>query len=85
MANIRIRECLKENGLTIEDLRKRLNVNRQTVNYYIKQNDKNPVSQLQKIADVIGCDLIELFTEKNTTGAVCPHCHQPIKLNITKE
>lgn len=84
MGNIRIREALSENGVTIEELRKRMNVNRQTIYYYIEQDDKNPVTQLQKIADAIGCDLMDLFIPKNSQQLICPYCKNQIKIKIEK-
>jgi transcriptional regulator with XRE-family HTH domain len=58
-----IRYALKINGVSIEELAQRMGVNRQTVYYYIKQGDKNPLSQLERIADAIGIPVTKLFNE----------------------
>lgn len=58
---LRIEEIMKEKEIGVTELANILNVNRQTVYYYIKQDDKNPISQLQKIADALGVPIAELF------------------------
>lgn len=49
------------------DLSNRLGVNRQTVYYYIKQDDKNPICQIQRIADAIGVSLFELIKAQDNS------------------
>ena len=54
---IDIKGVAKRHGVGISMLAERLGVSRQTVHYYAEQGDKNPVSQLAKIAEAIGCRL----------------------------
>ena len=58
---IDIKGAAKRNGITLTELAERLGVSRQSVHYYIEQGDKNPVAQLEKIADAIGCNVVDLF------------------------
>lgn len=58
---LRIEEILNKKNITIVELAKRLNVSRQTVYYYINQDDKNPLNQLMKIANAIGVDVKDLL------------------------
>ena len=78
---IDLEKTFKECGINITDLAARMNVNRQTIYYYIKQGDKNSVSQLQKIADAAEIPLSKIIgvIEANST---CPHCGKPIKIKI---
>lgn len=62
---IDIKAAAKRNGVSLTELAERLGVSRQSVHYYIEQGDKNPVSQLEKIADAIGCDVLDLIKRKN--------------------
>lgn len=62
---IDIKAVAKKNGVSLTELAERLGVSRQSVHYYIEQGDKNPVSQLEKIADAIGCDVLDLLKRKN--------------------
>lgn len=61
---IDIKGVAKAHGVTLTTLAERLGVSRQTVHYYIEQGDKNPVAQLEKIAEAIGCDFTDLFKHK---------------------
>lgn len=76
---IKIEELMKKQGVGVTELAERLEVNRHTVYYYIKQGDKNPISQLSRIADAIGIDVRDFFEENNDTFT-CPHCGKKIKI-----
>lgn len=60
---IYIKEVAKAHGIALQDLASRLGVARQTLYYYCERGDKNPVSQLEKIADAIGVPVTELFRD----------------------
>ena len=57
-----IKGAAKKHGVKISDLADRMGVSRQTIHYYCEQGDKNPISQLEKIAAAIGCDISEFWT-----------------------
>lgn len=82
--NIYIKETAKRYGVTLTELADRLQVSRQTVHYYIEQGDKNPMSQLEKIANAIGCSIEELFNSELRAGnnISCPHCGKPLNIEI---
>jgi DNA-binding Xre family transcriptional regulator len=68
---------MKEKGIGVTELANKLNVNRQTVYYYIKQDDKNPISQLQKIALALGVQVSDMLeeTEQPVENTItCPNC-----------
>lgn len=69
-----IKTAAKKHGVTLVELSERLGVTRQAVHYYIEQGDKNPLSQLARIASAIGCSVSELFTEGEENVFRCPHC-----------
>ena len=60
---IYIKEVAKAHGIALQELASRLGVTRQTLHYYCEQGDKNPVGQLEKIADAIGVPVTELFRD----------------------
>jgi DNA-binding Xre family transcriptional regulator len=76
MTILRIEEIMKEKGIGVTELANKLNVNRQTVYYYIKQDDKNPISQLQKIASALGVQVSDMLgeTEQENNTLTCPNC-----------
>lgn len=69
-----IKHVLQEQGVSIEELARRMGVNRQTIYFYIKQRDKNPLSQLERIAAALGIDVTELFDHSPTNTIICPKC-----------
>lgn len=82
--NIYIKETAKRYGLTLIELGDRLRVSRQTIHYYIEQGDKNPMGQLEKIANAIGCTIEELYQSEPKTdiSISCPHCGKPLNIKI---
>ena len=62
---LRIEALMNEKNIGVTELAERLNVSRQTIYYYIKQDIKNPVSQLFKIAEALEVPVIELFPTKD--------------------
>lgn len=79
-----IKETASRYGMSIAQLAKVMGVYRQTIYYYIEQGDKNPLGQLEKIADAIGCSVDELFKgePKEESAIKCPHCGKPLNIKI---
>ena len=65
---IDIKKTCKSHGVSLVSLAERLGVSRQTVHYYCEQGDRNPVAQLQRIADAIGCSVSDFFRRGGTAG-----------------
>lgn len=82
--NIYIKETAKRYGVTLTELADRLQVTRQTVHYYIEQGDRNPMSQLEKIGNAIGCSIEELYNSESKADnpIVCPYCRKPLNIKI---
>lgn len=76
---IKIEEIMKKKGVGVTELAERLGVNRQTIYYYMKQGDKNPLSQLQKIADAMDVSVYDIIGEEEKENAIaCPYCGKKI-------
>ena len=75
-----IKKTCKLHGVSLVSLAERLGVSRQTVHYYCEQGDRNPVAQLQRIADAIGCSVSDFFEEEErpapqpSNTISCPKC-----------
>lgn len=65
--DLRIKEVIKERGMTITELSDKMGINR--VNLSNMVNGNPTVETLNKIADAIGCPVTELF-EKSNVGNV---------------
>ena len=85
---LRIKEIMKEQGITTKQMCAQLGVTRETISRQI--NDSNPkLSTLIKYANTLNVPVSELFTQPGPTdhkdnNIICPHCHMSIKLKAEK-
>lgn len=78
--DLRIKEVIKEKGMTITELADKMGINR--VNLSNMVNGNPTVETLNKIADAIGCPVTELFEQpkNDSLSLTCPHCGKSITL-----
>lgn len=81
---LRIKEILKERGIMQKELAERLGVSDVALRQSLKGNPT--ISTLQKIAEALGVEFLELFASSSSSagGMVCPHCGKPINVTISK-
>lgn len=77
--NVDIKEAARRKSVKIGELADRLGITRQSLHYTIKQADKNSVETLQKIANVLDCNFLDLFQEAESENPAknvlrCPRC-----------
>ena len=82
---IRIKEILKEKGITVNQLADMLDISRQALSKQIQ--GKMLVETAQRIADTLNVPMWQLFASPNdirkTDGAlICPKCGTPLELKI---
>lgn len=81
----RIKEILKEKGITVNQLADMLDISRQALSKQIQ--GKMLVETAQRIADTLNVPMWQLFASPNdiqkTDGSlVCPKCGTPLELKI---
>ena len=76
-SNMRIKEILKERGMSVNELAERLGVSRQALSRQI--NGKLLVETAQRIADALDVPLWQLFTDSEYSVR-CPNCGCEIKI-----
>lgn len=81
---LRIKEVLKEKGMLHKELAEKLGVTDIALRASLKGNPT--IGTLEKVANVLGVDVLELFAPTNGNHGVinCPHCGKEIKLNPEK-
>lgn len=83
---LKIKETLKQRGLTQNELADRLGINRVSLSRLLSDKNDMRMSTIKKIADAIGCDVAEFFTpdEKSEHNTItCPHCGEKLVINLS--
>ena len=76
---MRIKEIIKEKGLTASFVAEKLGVSQSALSQALSRN--TTVEMLTRIASVLGVPVVELF-ERPTSGHIaCPKCGADIKLS----
>ena len=81
-----IKETLKQKGLKQNDLADRLGINRVSLSRLLSDKNDMRFSTIKKIADAIGCDVTEFFTQAATeehNNITCPHCGEKLVINLS--
>ncbi|MBD3591178.1 helix-turn-helix domain-containing protein [Bacteroides sp. GM023] len=80
--DLRIKEVIKEKGMTITELADKMGINR--VNLSNMVNGNPTVETLNKIADALGVAVTELFEQpkKDSISISCPHCGKSVNIKI---
>lgn len=80
----RIKEILKEKGMSMEDLATELGKTRQNVTKIFANNPR--METLEKIAECLDINVIELFDVRTDNTVInCPHCGKKLRISITEE
>ncbi len=79
---LRIKEVIKEKGMTVNSLAEKMGINRVGLSNHINGNPS--VEVLERIADAIGCPITELFEQpkKAPLSFTCPHCGKDINIKV---
>lgn len=85
---MRIKEILKEKGITLSQLADTMGVSRQALSRQVA--GKLLVEKAEEIANALNVPMWQLFAsseevQKENNNIVCPHCGNPIKVTIIKE
>ena len=80
-----IKRVIKEHGLTVEQVAKRMGVTKGGLSQNINGNPT--AEKLQQIANAIGCEVGDFFNpnyhlKSSDSNLVCPNCGMPLKIKI---
>jgi len=83
MSTLRVKELLKEKGITGRDFAAKLGMTEVGFYKMLSETGNPPLKRLQLIAEVLEVDISELFEKKIETKALkCPHCGKDINVKI---
>ena len=78
---MRIKEILKEKGMTSKGLALKLGMSETGLSLAIGENGNPPLKRLEQIADILGVSITELFETPHERGVVvCPNCGKRYRL-----
>lgn len=83
---LRIKEIIREKGMTIESLADKMGVTRQALGRQV--NGKMLVDTAIRIADTLEVPVSSLFEDSKILSSkenVCPHCGKPIHIILSVE
>lgn len=67
---MRFKDVLNKYGVTQQDLADRMGMNRVSVSRLLSEKNDLRISTIEKIANVIGCPVAELFDKQNKVDAM---------------
>lgn len=75
----RIKELLKEKGITISNLAEQIGTTQTSLSRALGDNGNPTYETLNKIANVLNVEMSELF-KSNGLSITCPNCGKSIKI-----
>jgi len=92
---MQISKVIKAHGHTIQDVADKLGITRGTLAQMIASTANPTIGTLRKIADAIGCSVVEFFADEESSTAheqnavpgpsailVCPHCGKSLSIHV---
>ena len=79
---LRVKEILKEKGLTQKELAVKMGKAPQYINNVVNGGKDASIGVLESIADALGVKFVELFEKKSEPTFTCPHCGKEIKIKV---
>lgn len=81
---LRIKEVLKEKKITVVSLANSVGMAQPSMSNIVNGKSTPSLETLDKIADVIGVPVTDLFDrpKKDSLSLTCPHCGKDINLKI---
>ena len=81
-----IKSVIHAHGLRVMDVADKMGVNRVTLTNTINGNPT--VKTLERIAEIVGCNVVEFFQdnqqqEQQVPQHTCPHCGKPINISLS--
>ena len=79
---LRVKELLKEQGITAKELASRIGITEGAISQSIKEGANPSLQTLTKIATALNVPISELFEQPTKTVIKCPHCDNSINIEV---
>ena len=77
---LRIKEVIKEKGLSVQALADKMSINRVGLSNHINGNPS--VEVLQRIATALNVPITELFERPKSDNFTCPNCGKELEIRV---
>ena len=77
-----IKKVLKERGYTLVKVATEMGVTKSALSQMVNGNPS--VSTLRRIADIVGCQIIDFFEDETEPTLKCPHCGKKFTVHLTE-
>lgn len=74
MSKLRVKEILKEKGITGRDLSSKLGMTEVGFYKMLSEAGNPPLRRLEEIANLLECEISDLFERSDENGVNCPNC-----------
>lgn len=81
--HIDIKKTIQAHNRQLKDVAESLMMSRQSLHFQIQQGDKVTTETLKRIAEVLGCSVLDFFYNENEETGInikCPHCGKKITI-----
>ena len=82
MIDLRIKDILKEKGITQIELATKIGKKPQYINSIVNGGTGASLNTLKEIAEALDVPLSSLFADYKTSSLSCPHCGKDLHINI---
>jgi transcriptional regulator with XRE-family HTH domain len=79
---MRIKELLKEKGMTAKELAAKLGMTETGLGIAIGEKGNPPLRRLYEIADTLNVPITELFDKPTEGNFACPHCGAALQFTV---
>lgn len=79
---MRVKELLKERGITSKELAKHLNMSETGLSITLGDDGNPSLKKLKEIADFFNVEVSELFNQPSNTTITCPKCGTVLEITV---
>ena len=77
---LQVKQIVREKGMTLKAVAKQMGIKPENLTRQLKANPS--VGYLERIADILGCNVGDFFPKNDTASIKCPNCGKVINVKV---
>ena len=77
---LQVKQIVREKGMTLKGVAKQMGIKPENLTRQLKANPS--VGYLERIADILGCNVGDFFPKNDTVSIKCPNCGRVINVKV---